>query len=755
MKCPKCGADLAEGVLFCRECGTKIDALQKRFCRECGAALAEGAKFCTECGAKAEIPSFIPEEIASGSDIGEDSIDDISSDWEEDETIEEDIPAKMRERPRQSSKSTTKKSSSSTKNKPTHQKKKKSKVPLIIAIAAILLIVSAVSNLGKSSSSERSVSRSAESSTASEPKIAMVNVVNMAYPAALNVLQSAGFTNITSNIEPGTDESQWVVTEQSVNAGKTIKAGDKIQLTCARRCNLYIDVKSEANLMFSTYDIAINLDGIEIGTVANGKGFTYLKEVVSGEHTLVFNKSGSSSPKVTKKFLVSGDMTFSCDLAHSGSSIEIKNESRADNVGGASLEVVDVTGMVLSEAMNKLSGLGFSNVREEPYGSIWDKDNWIVVTQGLSAGSVADKNEFFQLDCISLDDYFSKTYVGKNVNEIQALANASGFSLRFESSSSNDINSKIASMSEDQKNDWTATRARQYGGADKTAVVTINNPKEVTPTPTRTPTPTSTPSPTKTPGSGSTATEKKFDVDKDLVVTQCERDWDKTTMYHVTFAEPDNSKTYSFDSIINPRAMGKNFNAIGDLPSWFYVGATVHVKANLINGHLSQSNCTVSEATGVSSGSTPAKAETPSMPVMPGTSIDTITQKVKELGLSSPFGDENWGHGTKMRTFESSSGGLSLDVCYSTSTKEILYGSITTNKLATASEQKSFITTMAPLLCPSSDKDSVSSWVSANVGASTETEINGFVYELGVGLVENPWLQAGVRSWEEWEYSFD
>ena len=142
----------------------------------------------------------------------------------DEQTIEEDIPVKTSERSRQSSKSTTKKGSSSTKNKPTHQKKKKSKVPLIIAIVAILLIVSAVSKLGKSSSTESSVSRSAESSTASEPKIAMVNVVNMAYPAALNVLQSAGFTNITSNIEPGADESQWVVTEQSVNAGKTIKA---------------------------------------------------------------------------------------------------------------------------------------------------------------------------------------------------------------------------------------------------------------------------------------------------------------------------------------------------------------------------------------------------------------------------------------------------------------------------------------------------------------------------------------------------
>ena len=168
-----------------------------------------------------------------------------------------------------------------------------------------------------------------------------------------------------------------------------------------------------------------------------------------------------------------------------------------------------------------------------------------------------------------------------------------------------------------------------------------------------------------------------------------------------------------------------------------------------------QSNCSVSEATGSSGGSTTTKVETREMPVMPGTSIDTITQKAKELGLSSPFVDENWGHGTKMRTFESSSGGLSLDVCYSTSTKEILYGSITTNKLATASEQKSFIITMAQLLCPSSDKDSVSNWVSTNIGGTNETEINGFVYEVGVGLVENPWLQAGVRSWEEWEYSFD
>lgn len=51
MKCQKCGAELEQGVLFCRECGSKVPA--KMFCRECGAELAPGAKFCTSCGADA------------------------------------------------------------------------------------------------------------------------------------------------------------------------------------------------------------------------------------------------------------------------------------------------------------------------------------------------------------------------------------------------------------------------------------------------------------------------------------------------------------------------------------------------------------------------------------------------------------------------------------------------------------------------------------------------------------------------------
>lgn len=57
MKCSNCGADLEDGVAFCRECGTKI-VKKKRFCRECGTELADGVKFCSNCGASVLIKAF-------------------------------------------------------------------------------------------------------------------------------------------------------------------------------------------------------------------------------------------------------------------------------------------------------------------------------------------------------------------------------------------------------------------------------------------------------------------------------------------------------------------------------------------------------------------------------------------------------------------------------------------------------------------------------------------------------------------------
>lgn len=51
MRCRECGADLPDGVSFCRYCGSKVESVkEKRFCPSCGASITPGVKFCRNCG---------------------------------------------------------------------------------------------------------------------------------------------------------------------------------------------------------------------------------------------------------------------------------------------------------------------------------------------------------------------------------------------------------------------------------------------------------------------------------------------------------------------------------------------------------------------------------------------------------------------------------------------------------------------------------------------------------------------------------
>lgn len=84
------------------------------------------------------------------------------------------------------------------------------------------------------------------------------------------------------------------------------------------------------------------------------------------------------------------------------------------------------------------------------------------------------RGKLIQLDCIKLNDYFSNSYVGKTINEIQDLAKTSGFSLKYQDDSGKDLDEKVLSMDDVEKRDWIVSKARQYGGADKTAIVTIS-----------------------------------------------------------------------------------------------------------------------------------------------------------------------------------------------------------------------------------------------------------------------------------------
>ena len=46
MQCPQCHIELLEGVKFCRECGSRLEAV----CPSCGAVLAQDFVACPACG---------------------------------------------------------------------------------------------------------------------------------------------------------------------------------------------------------------------------------------------------------------------------------------------------------------------------------------------------------------------------------------------------------------------------------------------------------------------------------------------------------------------------------------------------------------------------------------------------------------------------------------------------------------------------------------------------------------------------------
>ena len=59
LTCPTCGAALAEGNLFCNNCGTRIPPASMKTapkagltCPTCGTELESDAAFCFNCGAK-------------------------------------------------------------------------------------------------------------------------------------------------------------------------------------------------------------------------------------------------------------------------------------------------------------------------------------------------------------------------------------------------------------------------------------------------------------------------------------------------------------------------------------------------------------------------------------------------------------------------------------------------------------------------------------------------------------------------------
>ena len=344
---------------------------------------------------------------------------------------------------------------------------------LIVCFLSVILIMGVAScSSNKDSSTTEPVSVTSDESG---PKITMIGVVGRNHQEAVKALEEAGFTSISSNTQEDTSwpEVKWIVTEQSVPAGSEISKDAPIELICKKELDLYLELTSDFNLLFSTYDMELYLDGEEIGTVANNSTFTKLLTVLSGEHELKAVKAGDTSPSGTKTLNLNGSITFKANISHTSSSIEFKDMETIDGVEGSELEVTNVVGKSLDVASQELKDIGFKNVKSasKDGSTIILDSNWIVTEQSVAAGKVVDKNTEITLSCVKAEDFYDEVFKGKTVLEADAAAEKYGIEIHYTDKGFYVTESEYIDVPNDEKAYWFVERVSR--GLDAGVVLCI------------------------------------------------------------------------------------------------------------------------------------------------------------------------------------------------------------------------------------------------------------------------------------------
>jgi hypothetical protein len=223
---------------------------------------------------------------------------------------------------------------------------------------------------------------------------------------------------------------------------------------------LYLCVELESNSSYP-YDVSVNIDGAEIGTISDGETFSILTSVEEGTHEIQINKLEQKSVKVTKKIEVNGDMSFSCKVKHKKSSMEMYNLATKEGVADSSLTYESVEGCLFGRAVRKLNLIGFENIKHDPIIEDDKENQFVVVKESVSEGATLDKYSEIHLECMEINEYLDKYYKGLSILEVQEMADNNGFSLKYMDSSRKSMDEAVIFMNEDEKMLWKVIASRQ------------------------------------------------------------------------------------------------------------------------------------------------------------------------------------------------------------------------------------------------------------------------------------------------------
>lgn len=232
---------------------------------------------------------------------------------------------------------------------------------------------------------------------------------------------------------------------------------------------LYLDIESSTNLIFSTYDVEIYLDNAKLGNISNGKNYTALREVEEGNHVINFYKNGEHSVSAREVINVNSDCTYKCTLNSKSDSIIVNNVEILHSIDGTSIVVDNVSNMKLPEAIKLLEGKGFINVNYEGEDGevIFDESDWVVISQSVEPGLEVDQNAEIVLVCKKTDVFLDNNFDGLNIIEAQAKVEGLGYTATYLNGlSKDDMSEKIKKMSDDEKKLWIVSDSSEDSTVD-------------------------------------------------------------------------------------------------------------------------------------------------------------------------------------------------------------------------------------------------------------------------------------------------
>lgn len=233
------------------------------------------------------------------------------------------------------------------------------------------------------------------------------------------------------------------------------------------KCKLYVDINFNENLMFSRYNVDLEVDGELIDTLEHGKYYTKLIEVDAGKHKISFYKSDDSDINVSETIEISKDSTFQCEMSTTSEAIVLDNIEVIDNIKGSTLKMKDCTFMVLQDAYDSLEKTGFVNIVDKTVSdeTVYDRENWIVVEQNVEAGSKIDKNESIVLTCQRFEEYLDQVIKGSTYKDAKEKLEKGTIECDyFHTIDSKRMGTRVDKISEKEAVDWQVTDVERKEG---------------------------------------------------------------------------------------------------------------------------------------------------------------------------------------------------------------------------------------------------------------------------------------------------